>query len=647
VDSLWQVYQKEKKDFDKTCNLILRIHHKNEEAFDNFRNIPITPFKESYFSALESLLKEPTVLSEKGILDSVQFAKAHYIYLQEDYHKTIEYSRFLLKEPHFTGTLLRAKLYLMLSDALYRLERYDEALRLLWERKATFEKLNSEEWNRRNMVNQASALMYHKMKNYPMARSLYLKGIQELKGVSDFFSVASLYNNIGLTYEREHKKDSAILYYDLAIEQIKETIKNVPLYEGPRGYREHFLNVVESNRAVLDIGNGEMQEIIKALKKEIASSQRVREYHIYISAYNQLGRISFLQGDYKKSLEYLDKALQKIKEKRSARAHITNLKWRSRVLLKLDKIDQANLLYQQIAKIEDSLEIAGSIRRTEIATVRFETHKKERALEQHKLALVEKEIQIAKKNQYQYILVASSIILFLLLLSAYLFLRKEKLQKEIVEKTLDEKNLMLKEIHHRVKNNLQIISSILKVQGVKSNEPNFKQMMQDGQDRIKAMALIHEKLYQTDDFKNIDFRKYTQELIKSIKVSNGHFGVEKVEIIMEIPAIQFHIDTAIPIGLILNELISNCYKYAFPNNRKGSIYIGINNSLDGFNEIVVKDNGVGFSKKPSEKEKNTSFGLKMVEGLVWQLNGKVDISSNENGTSVKIYFKNKYSKKAV
>lgn len=218
-------------------------------------------------------------------------------------------------------------------------------------------------------------------------------------------------------------------------------------------------------------------------------------------------------------------------------------------------------------------------------------------------------------------------------------LHEELIQRKSAEKkikaSLEEKEILLKEIHHRVKNNLQVISSLLFLQSKKIKNNEALEMFKESQNRIKAMALIHEKLYQSEDIVHIDFSKYisslTSYLIKSYRVSSLNISIHK-----EIGNFEINIDKAIPCGLIINELISNSLKHAFPNARKGEIKIKID-TIDSDRAIIdVKDNGIGMPDEIDMKNVNT-LGLRLVNTLIKQLDGMMEINRN-NGTEYKIIF---------
>lgn len=211
---------------------------------------------------------------------------------------------------------------------------------------------------------------------------------------------------------------------------------------------------------------------------------------------------------------------------------------------------------------------------------------------------------------------------------------ERKKAEEKVKASLEEKEILLKEIHHRVKNNLQVISSLLYLQSVHLKDEEAVNMFKDSQDRIRCMALVHEKLYQSKNLSEIGFKEYVISLIDYLSRS---FNKEDLEIktIVNIEGINLSIDTAISCGLIINELITNTYKYAFPYNwikMKGEDFIcKFEVSLSENNRkylLTIKDNGIGLGDK-FDINRMESLGLKLVNSLVLQLNGSIDVKNND------------------
>jgi two-component sensor histidine kinase len=223
-------------------------------------------------------------------------------------------------------------------------------------------------------------------------------------------------------------------------------------------------------------------------------------------------------------------------------------------------------------------------------------------------------------------------------------LRRELFERQMAEKellaadhnlrqSLAEKEALLKEIHHRVKNNLQIVSSLLYLQEAYMKDPKGVEILRESQNRVKSMALIHEQLYGRADLAKIDFGRYIQELVTNLFDA---YGIDPPRIQLNVRAddIALGIDMAVPCGLIINELVSNALKYAFLPDHSGTIDIVIRSLEAGRIKIVVADNGVGFAQPPADAEKK-SLGLRLIDTLTTQLDGSISIKT-ENGTRFSI-----------
>lgn len=203
-----------------------------------------------------------------------------------------------------------------------------------------------------------------------------------------------------------------------------------------------------------------------------------------------------------------------------------------------------------------------------------------------------------------------------------------------IKASLEEKEVLLREIHHRVKNNLQIISSLMSLQSEYTEEPETLKMFQESKNRIRSMALIHEKLYQSGDMAHIDFGEYLKSLVEMLSI----FHKEKkddVKVNLNCEDVFLEIDTAISMGLIVNELVSNCFKHAFPLERKGEIEINLTKMSEGY-LLEVADDGVGLPEG-FDLEKTGTLGLLIVQTLSLQLRGSLEIKT-DNRTSFCLSF---------
>ena len=216
---------------------------------------------------------------------------------------------------------------------------------------------------------------------------------------------------------------------------------------------------------------------------------------------------------------------------------------------------------------------------------------------------------------------------------------RKKMEQQLLD-TLREKETLLREIHHRVKNNMQIISTLLRLQMRNADDETTRAMFRESQNRILSMAMIHEKLYQSEGLHRIDLRDYITDLAREVFASFGDMA-DGITLKTAVAEIALGLDTAIPCGLIIIELISNALKYAFPANRRaGKIFIGLRSEDNSWLELTVSDNGVGLPAD-LEIERLPSLGLRLVSDLArYQLEGDM-IISREKGTKVHVRFKEK------
>lgn len=212
---------------------------------------------------------------------------------------------------------------------------------------------------------------------------------------------------------------------------------------------------------------------------------------------------------------------------------------------------------------------------------------------------------------------------------------ERKLAEAQLKASLQEKELLLKEVHHRVKNNLQIISSLFSLQSQYIDNPEVLSLLMESKNRIRAMALIHEKLYQSWTFAKIDFTSYIQTLTRNLFASYN-ISSNRISLGLEVSDVSLTLDDAIPCGLLINELVSNALKHAFPNQQSGEISLQLSLNSDENCVLTVKDNGVGLPQDFSLEQTN-SLGMLLVKALSLQLRGHLEIQNN-NGAVFKVTF---------
>jgi len=209
--------------------------------------------------------------------------------------------------------------------------------------------------------------------------------------------------------------------------------------------------------------------------------------------------------------------------------------------------------------------------------------------------------------------------------------------EENLKHIINEKELLLREVHHRVKNNMQVVTSLISLQASRQTDDYVKSILTECQNRVRTMALVHEKLYSSNNFTSINFGHYINTLVPLLMNS---YRIEKNQITVDVSAqdIQLGLNTAIPLAQLVNEILSNVFKHAFPGGKTGSVLIVLSGDKStGINVLEIKDTGTGLTENVSYPD-GGNLGFQLIEALVKQIGGKIKFSG-EGGVSIKITFR--------
>ncbi|RUA14939.1 MAG: histidine kinase [Flavobacteriia bacterium] len=313
---------------------------------------------------------------------------------------------------------------------------------------------------------------------------------------------------------------------------------------------------------------------------------------------------------------------------------------------KVENFKNATIYYKRNERIKDSLaQKQSALIKQQLVTIvaNEDLQNSQRLIDEQKRINEQVRSDMKAKDERNNLVFVSLIFTllgFVGLVYAYLkSIKNQRLiseQKHIIENALVEKDSLLKEIHHRVKNNLQMVSSLLSLQTKNTRSKAAIEALEEGKSRVKAMALIHQKLYQNDDLSVIEMQGYIESLINSVQ-SVYKKGGHNISITIDAEGTELDIDRAIPFGLILNELVSNSFKYAFPDNDdNGKIYIHLRKNGDqGYFEYT--DNGVGLPEDAEERA-HSSMGIRLMNRLVNQLQSKLNIDRDSEGVRFWFHF---------
>ena len=216
----------------------------------------------------------------------------------------------------------------------------------------------------------------------------------------------------------------------------------------------------------------------------------------------------------------------------------------------------------------------------------------------------------------------------------YFLVRKYLRQKFILAKAVSDKDLLLREIHHRVKNNLQMVSSLLSLQSRSIDDETALKAINDGKSRVRSMAIIHQDLYQQDNLTGVNVQSYLEKLCSEL-FATYNINDEEIQLKLDIENIDADVDTLVPLGLIINELVTNSLKYAFQGRENGVVSISLKEQSNLLH-LIVSDNGIGYNESDILA---TSFGNKLVTSLAKQLKATI-VTKNENGSSTTLEISN-------
>jgi len=508
-------------------------------------------------------------------------------------------------------------------------------------------------------------VIYNTEGELPKALEYYYKSLNQRELIKDSLGLAEALSNIGNIYATQGDIEKALEFTEKSLD-ISKLI----------GSEVH--GIILSNLGRLYRKKGNKEKAIFYYKEGLMLNKKLNNVAGVVNSLSLIGLIHETDGDFDKSLTYLLKNIIILKESGNQNGFITTLTNIARVYYKKGEIVKAknygeramalsknqgdpqqllivssllSSIYQKENNWKKAFEMEtlhfkmqDSIQNTEIETSLIkQASKYDLDKKQQEIALlsVKNEVQELKLNRNKASILLISIALLSALILAFLAYRgyKEKRyinkllkrQKKEISRKHDDKKIMLKEIHHRVKNNLQVVYSLLRMQSSKNSDKKVINVFKETQGRVLSMAKLHEKMYQSGDLKCLNAKEHITMLIEGIVKNNT---LEK-EVKLNLAIDDIYLDSQImmPLSLIINEMITNSLKYAFEGRKKGTITVKLNSTAPTTNELYIADNGVGYTpKKVSE-----GLGVKLIKSFTRQLNGTLEKIS-DNGTAFKLTF---------
>lgn len=488
--------------------------------------------------------------------------------------------------------------------------------------------------------------MLYNMLGLPQEAIKYRRVEEKQKANTSLEARAGFYNDIGVYFNKLKQPDSAISYFDKG-----RKVLELKLNENSKNLSYQFMYaIIGGNKALALTMKNLYEPALPLLKYDIDYSLKTKNYESAANSYLLLIKCNLQLKQLNAASLYLDTAEKIINSIDEFTPKLALEEVRAEYYKTKGDITKAYEALNRYVVLKDSSSSIEKEKQLLSQQVALDLFTKERELLDKEKIIEEGKLSEAKQKTFRAYLISGvfmliAIIVFLFLNNnlaknreAELQLKNEQIvrQNKQIELALKEKEVLIKEIHHRVKNNLQIISSILNLQADKSNHPEISLILKDAQQRIASMALTHQMLYQKSTLSTVGMKEYVETLIKQI---SGSFELPNIKLETDIACENrvMDLDTAIPLGLLINELMTNAFKHAFVGRESGLISVSLKNTLKDCH-LIIKDNGVGL---PANAEKTgSSLGMELIYILVEQLNCELHIERRE-GTSFKVVMREK------
>lgn len=483
------------------------------------------------------------------------------------------------------------------------------------------------------IIHNNLANLYQDLEEFGSAHEAYQKAYDLLLEMDEKAIAGTVWMNKGTIYLKQEKFDSAYII-QVQAQRLKE--------EGDASKRALAMSSLNVGNALL--GLGRLNEAEDQFKRALDNFQEIENLPGQANTYVDLGRLRLAQKNF-------NSARKNCSEGKRIASQVNQLDFQANACECLHKAYRALGNFKAaLQNHEELIVLQDSLRNDEntryIAQLEmqydFDREEEKRMVQEQAQNL----LQQARDQRTRRVLLLLSILLCSAILLAYLSYRNYRIKKiseaelfeknTLISKALDDNKLLLKEIHHRVKNNLQVISSLLRLQSRYIEDDAALDAIMAGRSRVQSMALLHENLYQEDDLKGVDMQTYFGKLIDGI-FSTLNTDQQHIQLKKDIAPLSLDIDSVVPLGLITNELITNALKHAFTDQQDGQLTVRLYES-DHQLHLEVEDDGKGMNEDFFEA-KVTSFGHKLIQAFVKNLKAEIKISSKQ-GTKIELIVRN-------
>ena len=466
--------------------------------------------------------------------------------------------------------------------------------------------------------------IYFEQKKYDQALHYYHRSLEISREIRDTPGIIRALNNIGLTYLSLKKPAEGLKYYEESLalhdDQSNPCLKVYVL----DGLATAYFELNQFDQAKLYV------------EEELALSKKCEDAEKEISSLTVLGKVNLGDNNISKGVYLLENAIEKARLQ-DFKANVVDLAWTLYQHYKKQNNANESLKYLEIySATSDSLqnrEMIEQLTKVELEYL-FQQERDSIAFEQV-MAETNFQNRIKQEKTLQYGLIAGLIIVALFALLLFMFYKDKSrhnyllaAKNQQITEALSEREVLMREIHHRVKNNLQVVSSLLNVQSKLSTHPDAQQALAEGRDRVLTMAMIHQKLYRSESLNSIDLEQYLIEISESVVQSHTAVGRE-IELKVIIDQVNLDLDKVINIGLLVNELITNSLKHAFAHQDRGTIKISLE-AKDSMVVLSVSDDGQHVQKDDSKQ----SYGTRLIATLARGLDARLEVVTNKGTQTI-------------
>ncbi len=544
----------------------------------------------------------------------------------------------------------------------------DSCLYYLNEAFAIFIRTNRKDYQSHTLTDKA--LAYYYRGNYELALRSHFAALELRKVLGDNKFLAQTYLNLGLVFRSKKDYSNAIKFYTQSY-NIKKTNSD------EQGMLNSLINIGAAYQSdgkfdsAYAYGLQSLQLATKLNKSEDILASKVNIAAALINLKKPDAALPYLLAVEKSTERNNKKILITIAEssgdmylqKNGVDAAIAAYQKGLTLARSNNRLEPMEVFYRKLAKcfyqqnnyklayayfdsgkaLSDTLLNAENSRQINEMSAVYETAEKETQINKLNAENAISNIETKRRQRERNYFILSTILFLGLAVVAYKAFSNNKKKKElldkqnkIIEKSLSEKEILLREIHHRVKNNLQIVSSLLSLQSNYIKDEKALEAVKDSRNRVQSMSLIHQNLYQEENLMGININEYISKLAENL-FQSYNIQADKIKLIKEIETTNLDVDVVVPIGLILNELLTNCLKYAFMPGAEGAIKVILKEQNDVL-QLSVYDNGVGLPLNFNPDVKK-SFGHKMINVFLQKLKGEMKMIS-EDGTKIDIIIRN-------